>query len=235
MLVWLVRLVRLWLLTASTLVGFPGTELSANPGYVCSILITANSQDRDHGSSFVVEATEPRKRSTTHPGHIAGLATSSGSVSIEETWWLQSLWSTSRGHPRPTALPSTLNSCCQFALRKGLSKPLPFIPYKPHRIIRLLKICPSSGSEAIGLQASPISRAVSEELTPGAKSDEPPLCQLDLRFTQLSSAQLLGLSTWPRAFWGDRHHIPQSTKRTHTFRTRHPHPSCLLLLPHTGR
>lgn len=40
------------------------------------------------------------------------------------------------------------------------------------------------------------------ELTPGADSHEPPLLQLDPWCTQLRSAQLLGLSKWPRAFWG---------------------------------
>lgn len=195
-------------------------------GYICSIIIRANPQDESYRSLFVVEVTEPQKRSTTLPAHTAssvalcldrGLSVHRGKVVAAVTLFhLQ-------GAPSAHSTAQHSNSCCQLALRKGLSKPLSFIPYKPHHIIRLLKICSSSGSEATGLQASPISQAISMELTPGAKSHEPPQLQLDLSFTPLRSAQLLGLSEWPRASSGDCHPSP-STKRTHTFRTHPPGP-----------
>lgn len=74
-----------------------------------------------------------------------------------------------QGAPPAHALPSTLTAVANLPLEKALSKPLSFILYKPHHIIRLLKICSSSRSEAIGLQASPISRAVSMELISRSK------------------------------------------------------------------
>lgn len=211
-------------------------------GYICSIIITANPQDESYRSLFVVEVTEPQKRSTTHPAHTAssvalcldcGLSVHRGKVVAAVT--LVHL----QGAPSAHSTAQHANSCCQLALRKGLSQPLSFIPYKPHHIIRLLKICSSSGSEATGLQASPISQAISMELTPGAKSHEPPLLQLDLSFTPLRSAQLLGLSEWPRASWGTVT-PPQAPSAHIHLEPIHPvrpfHiPTCLPLLQHTLR
>lgn len=111
-----------------------------------------------------------------------------------EKWWLQSLGSTSRRHSRLAAPPSlSLTAVANLPSEKAyLNKPLSFILYKPHCIIRLLKIRSLSRSEATELQASRVSRALSMELTSGARSHEPPLLQGDWRLTQL-----LGLSNRP--------------------------------------